>query len=380
MSLPEFWLAWRDRCLASSTFRDWAAAFPLTRWIARRNARAIFDLCNGFVYSQVLLACVQSGLLGRVREVHRTTAELAAELALSAQATQRLIDAAVALQLLQQRRSIGPQPRYGLGTNGAMILGNPALLAMIEHHALLYRDLQDPLALLRGTPATTALQDYWAYARSGDPRAVTVDGTRDYTALMASSQTLVAGEILAAHDLAGYRCVLDVGGGNGQFLRSALSAAPGLRGVLFDLPAVAQGSQVHFESAGLAQRVQIHGGDFFVDPLPPGADLITLVRVLHDHDDEPALELLRNIRRALPPEGRLLIAEPMGSDLGSDRVADAYFGFYLLAMGQGRARSPARIGQLLADAGFETPRELATRVPLQTRVLLTRPRANDSLS
>jgi demethylspheroidene O-methyltransferase len=170
--------------------------------------------------------------------------------------------------------------------------------------------------------------------------------------------------------------VLDVGGGNGQFLRSTLTAVPGLRAVLFDLPAVAQSSQAYFEAAGVADRVQISGGDFFTDPLPRGADLITLVRVLHDHDDAPALTLLRNIQRALPAGGTLLIAEPMGSDSGAERVADAYFGFYLLAMGQGRARSPGQIGRMLETAGFEPPRELSTRVPLQTRVLITRTKSN----
>ncbi len=371
MSLPEAWLALRDRCLTSSRFRDWAAAFPLTRFIARRNASAIFDLCNGFVYSQVLLACVQSGLLVRLRASRASLQALAATLQMPAEATQRLLDAALALHLVQRRGSEAQQPLYGLGAQGAMIVGNPAVLAMISHHALLYRDLQDPLALLRGQLPSTLLREYWAYARNGAPSGLAAEGTSDYTALMAGSQALVAGEILAAHDLGSYRCVLDVGGGNGQFLRSALTATPGLHAMLFDLPAVADSSRAHFEAAGLTNRVQITGGDFFKDPLPSSADLVTLVRVLHDHDDGPALQLLRAIRRALPPGGRLLIAEPMGSDGGPERVADAYFGFYLLAMGQGRARSPAQICALLAAAGFAAPRELLTHVPLQTRVLLS---------
>lgn len=370
MSLPEAWLALRDRCLTSSRFRDWAAAFPLTRFIARRNASAIFDLCNGFVYSQVLLACVQSGLLERLRASRASLAGLSEILHMPPEAAQRLIDAAIALHLVQCRGSNAQQPLYGLGAQGAMIVGNPAVLAMISHHALLYRDLQDPLALLRGQLPSTLLREYWAYARNGTPSGLAAEGTSDYTALMAGSQALVAGEILAAHDLGAYRCVLDVGGGNGQFLRSALTATPGLQAMLFDLPTVAHSSRAHFDVAGLGNRVQITGGDFFKDPLPSGADLVTLVRVLHDHDDGPALQLLRSIRRALPPGGRLLIAEPMGSDGVAERVADAYFGFYLLAMGQGRARSPAQISALLAAAGFGRTRELFTHVPLQTRVLL----------
>jgi hypothetical protein len=142
------------------------------------------------------------------------------------------------------------------------------------------------LALLRGQLPSTLLREYWAYARNGAPSDLATEGTSDYTALMAGSQALVAGEILAAHDLGSYRCLLDVGGGNGQFLRSALTATPGLQAMLFDLPTVAHSSRAHFDAAGLSGRVQITGGDFFRDPLPKGADLVTLVRVLHDHDDE----------------------------------------------------------------------------------------------
>lgn len=365
MAWPEAWLAWRDRLLGSSRFRDWAAAFPLTRPIARRNARDIFDLCNGFVYSQVLLACVQAGLLQRLRSGPASLEQLQSQLQLDAAPTQRLLDAAAALHLVQPR---GAQA-YGLGARGAMIAGNPALLAMIAHHALFYRDLQDPLALLRGQLPATELGRYWAYARQATPAQLAGDGTGDYTALMATSQTLVAGEILAACDLSRYRCVMDVGGGNGQFLRRALASVPGLAGILFDLPSVVQTAQPAFEAAGLLPRVRLCGGDFFADPLPAGADVVTLVRVLHDHDDGPALRLLQNIRDALPAGGELIVAEPMGSDDGPEPVADAYFGLYLLAMGQGRARSPRQIGALLAAAGFGTPREVPTRVPLQTRVL-----------
>lgn len=365
MAWPEAWLAWRDRLLGSSRFRDWAAAFPLTRPIARRNARDIFDLCNGFVYSQVLLACVQSGLLQRLRSGPLTLTALQQLLQLDAPGTQRLLEAAAALRLVQQRSGAS----YGLGARGAMIAGNPALLAMIAHHALFYRDLQDPLALLRGQLPTTELGRYWAYARQATPAQLAGDGTSDYTTLMAASQTLVAGEILAACDLSRHRCVMDVGGGNGQFLRSALAAVPGLSGILFDLPSVVHSARPAFESAGLLPRVRLCGGDFFTDALPTGADVVTLVRVLHDHDDGPALRLLQAIRNALPPGGELIVAEPMGSDDGPEPVADAYFGFYLLAMGQGRARSPRQIGALLAAAGFGPSREVATRVPLQTRVL-----------
>ncbi len=71
------------------------------------------------------------------------------------------------------------------------------------------------------------------------------------------------------------------------------------------------------------------------DPLPEGADVITLVRVLHDHDDQVVLRLLSEAARVLSEGGTLVVAEPMRGPGAEARVADAYFGFYLRGMGRG---------------------------------------------
>ena len=75
----------------------------------------------------------------------------------------------------------------------------------------------------------------------------------------------------------------------------------------------------------IATRIEVVGGDFLSGRLPHGADLVSLIRVLHDHDDDAALALLRAIRSALPPDGALLIAEPMSGTPGSEPIGDALF-------------------------------------------------------
>ena len=132
-----------------------------------------------------------------------------------------------------------------------------------------------------------------------------------------------------------------------------------------------------FLAAGLVGRAEAFGGDFVTDPLPVGADLLTLVRGLHDHDDDRVLALLRSAHRALPENGTLLIAEPMAQTPGAERMGDAYFGFYLLAMGRGQPRSVARLAQMLEAAGFDRVRFIATPVPLQVSLLVAR-RPRDS--
>jgi demethylspheroidene O-methyltransferase len=369
-------LGWIDRIhagldglLASQRFRRWAAAFPLTRPVARRRARELFDLCAGFVYSQVLLACVRLRVFEILAEGPQTLDALAPRLALGTDAAGRLLDAAVALRLLA-RRSGG---RYALGTLGATLVGNQALLSMIEHHAMFYADLRDPVELLRNGGGHGELANYWAYAAVDEPAQLQAARVARYSTLMSASQPLVADEILTAYPLRAHRCLLDVGGGEGTFLAAAAARTPGLRLMLFDLPAVAERARVNFADKGLSARASVHGGSFLSDPLPQGADVVSLVRVLHDHDDDSVRTILAAIRKVMPSDGVLLIAEPMAGTPGAEAMGEAYFGFYLLAMGSGRARTPQRLGELLREAGFDAGRKVATHLPIQTQLLLARP-------
>jgi demethylspheroidene O-methyltransferase len=356
---------WRDRIAASGRFQRWAASFPLTRGIARRQSAEIFDLCAGFVYSQILAACVDLDLFERLAHGPQSARTLAPALDLTEAATERLLRAATALKLFR----VGRDGRYGLALKGAALRGNPGAIAMIRHHRLLYADLADPVSLLRGERASTALQGFWPYARGGSHDAQSSD---DYTRLMASSQSLVVDDALAAYDFSRHRVMLDVGGGNGTFLVSVGQRHPQLRLMLFDLPEVAEAARQRFVEAGMSDRAQTHGGDAATGPLPTGADLITLTRVLHDHDDDKALRILVAIRAALPHGGTLLIIEPMAGAPGAEAMGDAYFGFYLLAMGSGRPRRADEICDLLARAGFTEIEPIKTRRPLLTSAIKAR--------
>lgn len=367
-TLSDRWFALRNWLLGSTLFHRRAAAFPLTRPIAQRRARGLFDLVAGFVYSQVLLASVQLNLFEILAEGPQTAEILAQRMKLSLDATRRLLAAGVALELFERR----PKDRYGLGALGAPMVGNKALAAMIEHHSALYADLADPVALLRGQGKSSHLASYWPYAGTQSVGTLEDRQVAAYSQLMSASQPLVAHEILDAYLVSKHRCLLDVGGGEGTFLLQVAQRAPDLKLILFDLPAVAERGAANLAAAGLAHRAVATGGDFLSDALPAGADIATLVRVLHDHDDERVLVLLKAVRSALMPGGTLLIAEPMADAKGAEPMGDAYFGFYLLAMGRGQPRTPARLTELLQAAGFQQTRLLASHMPLQTQVLLAK--------
>lgn len=360
------WRAFRARTVADPRFQRWAAGFPLTRRIARANTRALFDLCAGFTYSQTLFACVRLDLFGLLADGPVPADLLAARMGLSPDAGLRLLRAAASLKLVASL----PDGRFALADLGAALIGNPAIGRMIEHHALLYDDLRDPVALLRGQAGPTRLSGYWPYA-TGDGAGLAPEAVASYSGLMAASQALIAEDILEAYPLHRHRSLVDVGGGEGAFLAAAGRATPGLRLTLFDLPAVAARAETHLAREGLAARSRVVGGSFLSDPLPEGADAMTLVRVVHDHDDAMVRIILRAARAALPQHAALIIAEPMSGTRGAEPITDAYFGLYLLAMGSGRCRTVSELTGLLNEAGFATVRELPTRRPLLTRVLVS---------
>ena len=365
----ERWRMQRDALLTSSRFRHAASRFVLTQPLARRHASELFDLVSGFVYSQVLLACQQLRLFDRLATAPLSARQLARESGLPLIAAERLFVSALALRLVQ-RRPPGPdgEPRFSLGPLGAAMVDNPAVAAMVEHHPALYADLADPLALLRSEHGGS-MAAYWSYATSARPGALDDDSVLTYSALMAASQPLVAGQALDAFPLHRYRCLLDVGGGEGVFVATALQRTPGLKAMLFDLPAVTDAARARLSSLGLADRVQLHGGDFTRDTLPDGADIVSLVRVLYDHGDERAATILRAVRRALPAGATLLVTEPMAEVRGAERLG-AYFGMYLQSMGSGRVRSAAELRALLTATGFGAVREIDTAVPLQAALLV----------
>ncbi|RIV85592.1 methyltransferase [Aurantiacibacter zhengii] len=362
------WAAWRNRVIASEGFQSFAARMPLLRPVARRRASALFDLLAGFTYTQTLLAFVESGMLELLGEGPCALERVASHTQLSPAATERLVRAAAALDLAEE---VAPG-WWTLGQQGAALSSNAGALAMVRHHALLYADLTDPLALLRqDREEPTKLSEFWRYAAREDPAAQGEDAVSPYSQLMATSQAMVAREVLAAYDFDRHASVLDIGGGHGVFLKALAHRFPRPRLGLMDLPGVIDGARRNCADLADAGRVEFHPGSFSADPIPGGYDCITLVRILHDHDDEPVVRLLSAIRKALAPGGRLVIAEPMSGTRGAEAMGDAYFGLYLWAMRSGRPRTRQEIGSLLKAAGFPGFRLVRTSQPVVTSLIVT---------
>ena len=365
-------LQWLERIYASPRLYKWSLSNPFTRWITKRRTQKIFDLMSGFVYSQVLLGCVRLDLFKMLYQRPLDLQQISLQTRVPGEALQRLLLSAVSLGLLECRS----HQRFGLGPLGVPLAMHAGIGAMVEHNHLLYRDMQDPLTFLNNA-WQGKMAEYWPYAH--DEKAaerLAQEKFSRYSDLMASSQEFVVQEILGSYYFEEHRCVLDVGAGKGRFASELAMHAKHLQLKLFDLPPVLELAHATFQSKGLIDRLSLCPGNFLHDPLPEGADLVTLVRVAHDHPDEVVQQLLKKIHDALPVGGTLLLAEPMAktSAQGADGLTqtDAYFHFYLLAMGAGRLRTPEELMRMMRTAGFVSVEQVPNNMPIHAQILLGR--------
>ena len=349
-----------NRLIATPKFQAWAARFPLTRRMVRRDGEALFDLVAGFCHSQVLMALVDLRVPDMLMDGPMGATALGHRCRIPADRMAVLLRAAVSMDLLKITRG----GEFKLSRKGAALVGVPGLREMILHHSVLYADLADPVAFFRGE-VETQLAGFWPYVfgaeGQGDPQVAAT-----YSDLMAQSQLMVAQDTLSVVSFKGTKTLMDIGGGTGAFLRAALLATPDLRGTLFDLPeVVAKAPQ-----GGLSDRINVAGGSFRHDPLPKGADAISLIRVLYDHADETVAALLSKIYDVLPAGGKLIISEPMTGGDTPHRAGDAYFSLYTMAMRTGKARSADQIMKACQAAGFTTVSALKSQRPFITSVVV----------
>lgn len=351
------------RLVARPGFQRWASSFPLTRGVAAKDGAELFDIVQGFVKSQALFALVELRVMHRLMDGALTASDLAGLCVLPVDRMTRVLQAGAAMGLLTLDR----KGRYGLARKGAALVGVPGLEDMIRHHAAFYRDLNDPVALLRGE-VETELARFWPYVFGAD-NATDAETSNRYSDLMARSQEIVAADTLATVALSNTKRLLDVGGGYAVFAEAAGLKYPALTATVFDLPAVGPNANARIAASSAKDRLEFVPGSFRDDPLPVGADTISLIRVLYDHEDDTVAALLSKIHDTLPPGGTLLVSEPMSGGAKPEIAGDVYFSFYCMAMQTGTVRSASRIAALCKQAGFASVKAYPSRRPFVTTAL-----------
>lgn len=188
------------------------------------------------------------------------------------------------------------------------------------------------------------------------------DEGEQFSRAMADISGMAMGPVLETYDFSSVRKLVDVGGAHGTLLAAILKQYPTIKGVLFDLPHAQPGGRAAMEQAGLANRVEAIGGDFFAS-VPAGGDLYLLKHILHDWNDERCVAILKNIRAAMAPGAKVVVVElalPPGAEPAPAQLMD----LNMLVMLDGRERTAQQYGALFEKSGLRLTRYIPTPSPI----------------
>lgn len=264
-----------------------------------------------------------------------------------------------------------------LASHGVLVEREDGTFALTTIGECLRGDVPSSAAAMVRLFAGPRIQDNWKElehcVRTGEPAfrkrgladpfsSLDPAEAADFDTAMANLTRMIAVAVAAAYDFTRFRTVVDVGGGNGTLLIELLNANPDLRGMVFDLPGAAERATRNIAASGLGGRGEAVGGDFF-DAVPDGGDVYVLKHVIHDWNDERAITILRNCRRAMSPTGALLIVEgvyPPRIDASLESRGAAANDVNMLVNTGGRQRSAAEFRSLYGASGFALTRIVPT--------------------
>lgn len=316
-------------------------------------AADLMQMVNGYQVSQAICVGATLGIADHLTNGPRSSDELAAATGTHPQSLYRLLRALASVGVLHE----GAERRFALTNLGTCLRSDAehsvAPWARMVGRAY-YRDAWTELLHSVRTGENAFAHAHgtgvWQYRIDHPEESVIFDQA------MSSFVPAVAAAVLAAYDFGGFDVVMDVGGGQGALIAAILARNPRQRGILFDQPQVVDGAGPLLRSASVADRCEVVGGDFFVS-VPEGADAHVMKWILHDWDDERSIAVLKTCRRAIRPEGTLVVLEAVLAPPNEGARAK-FADLNMLAVPGGQERTEEEFARLFAAAGFRLTRTI----------------------
>lgn len=333
------------------------------------NPSVVLDLIEAFRRSKTMFTAVSLGIFDTLHESPAAAAQLAAMLPADESALERLLDGCVGLGLLTKEDGLyanTPEAstylRVASGQTmaGYILYSDRALYPMWGH-------LED--AVREGSHRWE--QSFGYRGAIFDSFFRTAESRDNFLRGMHGLGLLASPSVVRVHNLSRFRVICDLGGATGHLAAAACERYGAMRGIVFDLPAVAGTARRMVAESPAAARLEVVEGDFFADPLPP-ADLYALGRILHDWNEEKIARLLARVFEALPSGGGILIAEAI---LDEDKTGPLYAqmqSLNMLVCTEGRERTAPEYRALLEAAGFTRVDARRTGAPVDA-ILAVKP-------
>jgi hypothetical protein len=325
----------------------------------QQTAQHVFQLATGYIVSTALQAAVQLRLADLLGNGARSTAELAGDCGVNEDALYRVLRALASVGVFEE---VAPR-RFGLNPAAAMLRSDApgSLYDMV-------RWISSPFHLRVYSEAMHSVKTGETAAKKAvgievfDYFAKDEELSRVFNNAMTSFSGMVVPAALDAYDFSGIRVLVDVAGGHGGVLTGVLERHPAMRGILCDLDHVIAGARKRVAAIGMPGRVECVTTDIFAS-VPEGGDAYLMKHIIHDWDDARAGLILRNIRKVLPQNGRVILLECVlapGNAPDFGKILD----LEMLLLPGGRERTADEFRALFAANGYELTKIVPTKSPL----------------
>lgn len=327
------------------------------------TADALLALGRSYQAATVYAAAADLDLFDALADGARTAPELARQLRCHRRGLVILLDALVAVGLLNKRGG-----RYSLPVGAAAFLstnGEKSILAMAQHQANCLRNWAHLARVVKtGRPA----------ARQPSVRGGKGDAAA-FIGAMHNVSAPVADTVIQAVPPRRWEHLLDLGGASGTWTLAFLRARPAATATVFDLPHVIPMARRRLAAAGVGRRVKLVAGDFMADPLPRGADLAWVSAIVHQNSRAQNRALFRKVFRALTPGGRIAIRDILMEATRTQPVAGALFAVNMLvATPGGGTFTFDELRQDLTAAGFVRARVVRRDATMNSIVMAQKAR------
>lgn len=314
-------------------------------------AAHLYRLAFGFIPAQMIHAAARLRLPDLLAEQPSTTEELAERTGTRAPALRRLLRGLATLGVVEQEGEDG----FRLAPAGDLLRsdvpGSVRPMLMPYFSEAVWASWGRFTECLRtGRPSVESITGGSVF----DLFAADPELGAEFHAAMAVSGGAEAQALARSYDFGGVKTVVDVGGGNGALLAGVLAHHPHLRGILVDTPVGVAAAPDVLAAAGVADRCELTAQDFLT-AVPEGGDRYVIKSVLHDWDDETCVTILRNCRRAMGDQARVMIVEVVAPSV-ADTTTDPFLtvsDLNLMVLTHGRERTEREFTELLGAAGLE---------------------------
>lgn len=320
---------------------------------------AVLEMATGAWTTQTMYVAAKLGIADELAAGAGRAADVAPRVGADPDALYRLMRALASKGLLRHRRD----DSFALTKVGQALRsdvpGSMRDMVLFVGHQARWEDWGNLLhSVQTGEPSVLRLRGmpYWDYLETDQELA------QVFNAAMTATSGMTNELALASYDFSDLKLIVDVGGGHGRLLSTILHRAPLARGLLYDLPTVVAGADPVLVAAGVTDRCTVEGGSF-LERVPDGGDTYVMKNIIHDWDDESSLRILRNIRTAITPDGRLLLLEMVLPERATSFVGYQFDLEMLVTVG-GRERTRREYSELLRRAGFRLNRIVETVTPV----------------